>query len=51
MQFNIRASDIMVRLEYAPSERTLRRDLIALKKLELIDSRGHAWTAVWFLKQ
>jgi ATP-dependent DNA helicase RecG len=45
-----RAADIMARLGQSFSERTIRRDLVALKKLGIIDSSGHAWTAVWFLK-
>lgn len=47
----IRASDIITKLEHPPSEKTLSRDLAALKKLGVIDVRGHAWTAVWFLKE
>ena len=46
----LRASGILEKLEDPPSERTLRRDLITLKRLGIIDSSGHAWTAVWFLK-
>lgn len=46
----IRASDIISKLGPSPSEKTLSRDLAALKKLGVIDVRGHAWTAVWFLK-
>lgn len=44
------ASDIIAKLAQPSSERTLRRDLLALKKLGIIDSSGHAWTAIWFLK-
>lgn len=44
------ASDIIAKIKQPSSERTLRRDLLALKKLGIIDSRGHARTAIWFLK-
>lgn len=43
-------SNILNKLDKPPSEKTLSRDLAALKKLGTIDVRGHAWTAVWFLK-
>lgn len=41
----------LVRAQVAPpvAERTLRDDLIHLKRLGLIDSRGHGRGAVWFL--
>ncbi len=43
-------SDILKRLKNPPSEKTLKRDLGSLKKQGIIDVKGRAWTAVWFLK-
>ena len=44
------AKEIISKLKNPPAERTLRDDLAALKKLGLIESRGHARTTVWLLK-
>jgi len=41
--------EIMDQLEESLSERTLRRDLLALKKLGIVASRGSTHRAVWFL--
>lgn len=46
----LKASDIIKKLQKPPSNRTLRDDLLALKKLGLIDSRGSARSTVWFAK-
>jgi len=46
----LRSTDILKQMAIPISDRTLRRELAALKKLGIIDSSGHAWTAVWFLK-
>lgn len=43
-------SDILKKLKNPPSEKTLKRDLGSLKKQGIIDVKGRAWTAVWFLK-
>jgi ATP-dependent DNA helicase RecG len=48
---NLKAPDILQELEEPPSDRTLRDDLLTLKKLNLIDSRGRARSTIWFLKQ
>ena len=37
-------------LEMPPSERTLREDLMLLRRMELVDSRGHGAGARWWLK-
>jgi len=46
---DVKASQIMEMLQEKTTERTLRKDLTALKKQGFINSRGHAKTAVWFL--
>lgn len=43
------AQEIMEALESPPAPRTLRDDLMYLKKHRLIDSKGHAKTTRWFL--
>ncbi len=48
---NLKASDIMKKLLEPPAERTLREDLFALKKLDLIDFRGQTRSRVWYLKK
>lgn len=42
------ANAILEKLEIPPAPRTLRDDLIYLKKNGLIDSRGHAKRTIWF---
>jgi predicted HTH transcriptional regulator len=44
-------TDVMSKLEKPPSEKTLKRDLSMLKKLNIVDVRGKTWSAVWFLRQ
>lgn len=41
--------EIMDRLKEPLSDRTLRRDLVALKKFGIVASRGRTHKAVWFL--
>lgn len=41
--------EILEKLKNPPAERTLRDDLADLREAGIIDSRGHARTAVWFL--
>ena len=36
-------------IDFAVADRTLRDDLLHLKRLGLINSRGHGRGAVWFL--
>ncbi len=48
---NLKASDIMEKLLEPPAERTLRKDLLVLKKLDLIDFRGQTRSRVWYLKK
>ena len=43
--------DLRARLNQAPPDRTLREDLIHLKRLGLIGSQGHGRGAVWFLQR
>ncbi len=40
----------MVKLKDPPAQRTIRDDMAALKKSGIVGSRGHAKTAVWFIK-
>jgi ATP-dependent DNA helicase RecG len=42
-------ASIRVQIDPAMAEHTLRDDLLHLKRLGLIDSRGHGRGAVWFL--
>ena len=42
------ANNIIDKLESPPAPRTLRDDLIYLKKNGLIDSKGHAKKTIWF---
>jgi ATP-dependent DNA helicase RecG len=44
----LKMKEILQKLKVPPAERTLRDDLAVLKKFGLVDSRGHARTAVWF---
>lgn len=48
---NLKASEIMHLLEEKTTERTLRKDLTALKKQGIVHSSGHARTSVWSLVQ
>jgi ATP-dependent DNA helicase RecG len=43
------ANEIRKLLKEPPAQRTLRDDLSNLKKMGLIDTTGHAKTAIWFL--
>jgi ATP-dependent DNA helicase RecG len=47
----LKAADMLKQLKDAPSARTLRDDLLELKKLGLIDFRGRTRAIVWFKKQ
>ncbi len=47
----LKANEIMTKLNESVTERTLRNDLAALKELDLIDFRGRARSSIWFLKQ
>ncbi|MEI6095133.1 MAG: ATP-binding protein [Gammaproteobacteria bacterium] len=42
------ANNIIDKLEMPPAPRTLRDDLMCLKKNGLIDSKGHAKKTIWF---
>jgi ATP-dependent DNA helicase RecG len=42
-------SNIRAQINSSVADRTLRDDLLHLKRLGLIDSRGHGRGAVWFL--
>lgn len=48
-QSSMSAKEIIETLESPPAPRTLRDDLMYLKKNKLIDSEGHAKTTRWFL--
>jgi ATP-dependent DNA helicase RecG len=43
------ANEIRQQLQDPPAQRTLRDNLTYLKKIKIIDSHGHAKTAMWFL--
>jgi len=43
--------EIMERMPHHPASATVRDDLYHLKRLELIDSRGHGRGSVWFLRR
>ena len=47
---DLNINDIMAKLKDQPAQRTLRDDMIALKKSDIVDSRGHAKTSMWFIK-
>jgi ATP-dependent DNA helicase RecG len=42
-------ANIRAQMNSSAADRTLRDDLLHLKRLGLIDSRGHGRGAVWFL--
>ncbi|MGO9325889.1 MAG: hypothetical protein ACLP07_15145, partial [Terracidiphilus sp.] len=42
-------ANIRTQINSSVADRTLRDDLLHLKRLGLIDSRGHGRGAVWFL--
>jgi ATP-dependent DNA helicase RecG len=46
----LKMKEILGRLKNPPAERTLRDDLADLREAGIIGSRGHARTAVWFLR-
>lgn len=46
----LKPRDILNRLKLSVSERTLRYDLLALRKLGILDKRGHANTTLWFVR-
>ena len=46
-----KAKDIMSQIKEPITERTLRRDLMALKVLGIVEMRGLVQTATWFLNQ
>jgi len=46
---NARVSIPALRSDRPAADRTLRDDLLHLKRLGLIDSRGHGQGTVWFL--
>lgn len=44
-------ANIRAQIDPAVADRTLRDDLLHLKRLGLINSRGHGREAVWFLAE